>query len=153
MVSPQNEPDWQNHYAPPKAEIGPTRSNNDRTVGRSAVVIRGVLGILGILGSWSLLGTFIGVVIQDIYVWWCYQGGTRETFGCHHDEDFAFLLGWFAGGVIGTTKTLAWTFAQGAKTRSATNRVNAKADVFHKDDDLAAVSVHAQGGHPPLGGS
>jgi hypothetical protein len=78
MVSPQNEPNWQNHYTPPKAEIGPRRSNNDRTVGRWAVVTRGVLGILGILGSWSLLGIFTGEVIQEIYVWWRYQGGTRE---------------------------------------------------------------------------
>jgi gas vesicle protein len=65
----------------------------------------------------------------------------------------AFLLGWFVGGVIGTAKTLAWAFAQGAKTRSAINRGNAKTDVFHKDDDLAAESVHDQGGHPPLGDS
>jgi hypothetical protein len=145
MLSPQNEPNWDDHYSPPKAEIGPTRSNTDRTVRRWVLVIGGVLG------SWTLLGVIISVVIFRIYVGWRYPGGNVPDLP--NDADLVGLMGWFAGGLIGTVSTLVWAFGQGAKTRSAINRGNARAEVFHKDDDLAAVSVHAQGRNPSLGGS
>lgn len=111
MLSPQNEPNWDDHYSPPKAEVGPTRSNTDRTIWRWVLVIGGVLG------SWTLFGFIMDIVIYTIYMRWRYpERGDSEVQP--NDANLVGLMSWFAGGLIGTVSTLVWAFGQDAMTRS-----------------------------------